>query len=835
MKGLKFKGKIILPVGLLMLVILSGTLIFTILQFSSFSDELLDERLQAAAGTVRHIVDDTRRITIDAGLDVSMDPRIIQAMYTNDRNIIAPVVRQVVNELPHVTWVTAFNTDGIAHYRTHNPGQYGDALLTPSLLEALEGIISVAYSPSGPIPIPIRSAVPVIYNGEIIGGLTVAHAVGTQHFVESMQARHNADFVVFIEGTSVASTFRGPDGQPMIGTQMLDIAFDRVVNRNQEVFEVIALRGTTYSGFFMPLICPDGSTLGQLFMAISLEAVYTQRNGVILLAAIMGIAGLGIALFLIYLIANRLMSPINHLVEVVSDVSHGNLNFNRKTDLPADEIGALTTDVYGLTDVIKGIADDITAFATEANTNGDIEYRVDASKYRGGYRDMINELNAFTDGFVGDLTTVLGALSNVNEGNFKAEMKKLPGKKAILNTSVDNLMANLNAVNAEVGEMITAAAVKGDLHFVIDDSKYQGDWQKLMQGLNQIAEAVDAPIIEIRDIMNKMANGEFLGVSVAGNYKGDFLEIKNAVNGMINNLNGYMQEAVNALDAISGGDLTKTISREFIGNFSLLKTPINNIASSLNRTMTEIFTASEQVLSGAKQISSSAADLANGAQQQASSVQELNASIDIISQQTQQNAASANDASALSRRSTENANAGSETMKQMLGAMDAIKTSSNEISQIIKAIQDITFQTNLLSLNASVEAARAGEHGRGFAVVADEVRNLATKSQQSTVQSTALIGESIERVEAGSSIAQTTSESLAIIVKNAAEIMEIINNISASSQEQAESIAQVSQGLAQISSVVQSNSAVSEETAAASQELNSQAEVLKQLVSYFKL
>jgi methyl-accepting chemotaxis protein len=174
-------------------------------------------------------------------------------------------------------------------------------------------------------------------------------------------------------------------------------------------------------------------------------------------------------------------------------------------------------------------------------------------------------------------------------------------------------------------------------------------------------------------------------------------------------------------------------------------------------------------------------------------------------------------------------------MKQMLLAMTQIKESSSEISKIIKAIQDIAFQTNLLALNASVEAARAGEHGRGFSVVAEEVRNLAGRSQDSVNETTGLIETSNNRVESGSSIAETTSKSLNTIVVNAAEVSQIIKNIASASSEQAEAIAQVSLGLDQISKVVQSNSAVSEETAAASQELSSQAEILQQLVAYFKL
>ncbi|MCL2217125.1 MAG: methyl-accepting chemotaxis protein [Defluviitaleaceae bacterium] len=568
------------------------------------------------------------------------------------------------------------------------------------------------------------------------------------------------------------------------------------------------------------------------------DALYADMNAnanqtitIMIAVAIIGlVAGIAIALF----IARLVTKPINEVVAVLDNVSNGDFNINFRSDLSNDETGIMTQYVYNVINIIRGIVDDIGKFAHEANVNGDIEYRVDSTKYKGSYNEMVASLNGFTDGFVKDVMNLMDILASVNNGDFKASLAPLPGKKAVMNKSVDELMANLNGVNAEIGLMIEAAAERGDMHFQIDASKYKGGWNGVMAGLNKIAQAVDAPIVEIRDVMSYLSKGDFTN-KVTGNYAGDFLQIKEAVNATIDALSGYISEIAESLTRVSGGDLTTSIRREYVGSFNAIKESINNISSSLNRTMSEISSASDQVLSGAKQISASAMDLANGASTQASSVEELNASVDLINHQTQANAQSAAEANSLSKLSTDNAREGNDAMKQTLDAMNQIKESSNNISKIIRTIQDIAFQTNLLALNAAVEAARAGEHGRGFAVVAEEVRSLAARSQTAASETTELIGSSITTVDTGSSIAQSTAESLDTIVENANKVLNIVNTISSASQEQAEAISQVGIGLQQVSQVVQANSAVSEEAAAAAEELNSQAEILQQLVGFFKL
>ncbi len=314
-----------------------------------------------------------------------------------------------------------------------------------------------------------------------------------------------------------------------------------------------------------------------------------------------------------------------------------------------------------------------------------------------------------------------------------------------------------------------------------------------------------------------------------------FRKIASSLCGGLNAIKSYIAEISQVLGEMSRGNLYVGIESEYKGDFVELKQSINIIIDSLNSVMSEINIASEQVASGTRQVSDGSQEISQGASEQTASLEELTTTMSMIAEQTRKNAQSAGMAKELSAEARTGAEKGNEQMQTMQRAMSAINESSQGIGKIIKVIDDIAFQTNILALNAAVEAARAGAHGKGFAVVAEEVRNLAARSAAAAKETTEMIEDSIRKTAAGTKIADETALSLSEIVDGIEKSGQLVGEIAAASDEQALSIDQMNQSIEQLSAVVSTNSATSEEAAAAAEELSGQAELLKNMVARFTL
>ena len=313
--------------------------------------------------------------------------------------------------------------------------------------------------------------------------------------------------------------------------------------------------------------------------------------------------------------------------------------------------------------------------------------------------------------------------------------------------------------------------------------------------------------------------------------------LKQSTMQMVENTSAVVKDIDYILTAMADGnfDLMSTAPDKYVGDYANILECFRRLKISLNESFHGISQVSEQVSAGSSQVSFGAQSLAQGTTEQASSVQELSASIAEITQRVKETADGTEKAKALTSEAEAIMIGSLSDMEHASQAMNEISATSKNISKVIKTIDDIAFQTNILALNAAVEAARAGAAGKGFAVVADEVRNLSQKSAEAAKNTTALIEGSIEAVEKGTMLVNRTSEGFSKIADKSAQIVKVVEAISAQAQEQASAISQISIGIEQVSSVVQMNSATSEESAAASEELSSQAESLKELVGKFNL
>ena len=291
------------------------------------------------------------------------------------------------------------------------------------------------------------------------------------------------------------------------------------------------------------------------------------------------------------------------------------------------------------------------------------------------------------------------------------------------------------------------------------------------------------------------------------------------------------------LEELSKGNFRVNLEDEekYQGEYRPLIDSLRNIRSQLNGTILEIQKSASEVSSTSEQVSNGAQSLSQGATEQAPSVEELSASMSEIADSIKVTTKKAEDAKGLSERVGEAVTVSTGKMEEMTRAMAEITEKSTEIEKIIKTIDDIAFQTNILSLNAAIEAARAGEAGKGFAVVADEVGNLAQKSAKAAQNTGLLIEETKDAVERGAKISRETGESLSTVVERAGKINTMIFEITKETERESEGMSQLTVGMEQISAVVQTNSATAEESAAASEELSGQAAILDDLVSKFQL
>ena len=352
-----------------------------------------------------------------------------------------------------------------------------------------------------------------------------------------------------------------------------------------------------------------------------------------------------------------------------------------------------------------------------------------------------------------------------------------------------------------------------------------------------ITHGITQPVTELEQAARAMAKGEFSTVRVAYDSRDELGSLAGDIRSMVKTLTDVIQNETYILNEMAEGNFSVHSERDeyYIGEFEQLLRSMKKINRGLSELLLQISQSADNVAASSEQVSSGSQNLAQGTTEQAASVEELTGMMSEISDQAYRNSRDAQEASEKAQMVKENATESSRSMQEMVKAMAEISGKSDEIRKIVKTIEDFSFQTNILALNAAVEAARAGDRGKGFSVVANEVRSLANQSSAASKSSAALIQRSLQAVENGRKIANETDNALAEVVSGIDNVSELLFHITDASSKQFDANRQVTENINLISEVVQTNSATAEECAAASEELASQAQLLKELVSHFKL
>jgi methyl-accepting chemotaxis protein len=421
--------------------------------------------------------------------------------------------------------------------------------------------------------------------------------------------------------------------------------------------------------------------------------------------------------------------------------------------------------------------------------DGRLSERADPTVVGSEFRSIVDGMNATMDAFARPMRLTADYVGRISKGEIPPRITE--EYRGDFNEMKDNLNRCVDTVNTLVADsaLLAKAAVDGQLSTRVDASKLQGDFRKIVQGVNDTLDAVVAPIQEAAQVLELLAQRD-LRARAKGDYRGDHARIKDA---------------------------------------------LNATAESLHQAMAQVAEAAEQVTGAAGQIASTSQLVADGASRQASAMEETGSSLESMTAMTKHSADNAEQARSLAETARTAAQDGTSSMAQMTSAMVKIKASAEGTSQIIKDINEIAFQTNLLALNAAVEAARAGEAGRGFAVVAEEVRALAMRSKEAAGKTEELLREAVRQANEGELTSKQVSHKLGEITQLVGKTSDIVAEIATAVKEQACGIEQVSKAVTDIGDVTQQNAASSEETSSSATELSGQAEQLAGLVGSFQL
>jgi methyl-accepting chemotaxis protein len=675
---------------------------------------------------------------------------------------------------------------------------------------------------------------------------------------------------------------------------------------------------------YVPVKVGASVTPWTLVLTVPTQVVMAKINTIRNTAILIGFLSVIILVGILYYFLNRIViTPIQMSVKSIQRLSKGDLSEVILVN-GNDEIAQLNASMVQLGSNVKSLINEMTQMSN-AHDAGDIDKVVNESTFEGSFNTLAGGVNKMVAGHIDMNKKALACVKRFGEGDLTATLVQFPGKKAFVNVAIEQVRSNINALVTDVN-VLSASAVAGKLSTRADASKHQGDFRKIVQGLNDTLDAVINPLNVAASYVDSIAKGH-IPAQITDTYYGDFNQLKDnlnqcitAVNSLVSDANilsqaaeqgklstradaskhqgdfrkiiegvnntldsvvGPLNVAADCVERISRGDIPDTITAHYSGDFNNIKDNLNTCISAINNLVIDanmlaeaaadgrvsvradatlhqgdfrkvvegvnatletiiapivaVKEAIETITTAANEIATGNNDLSQRTEQQASSLEETAASMEQLASTVKNNAENAKQANQLAVAASGVAVKGGEVVGQVVNTMSAINSSAKKIEDIISVIDGIAFQTNILALNAAVEAARAGEQGRGFAVVAGEVRNLAQRSASAAKEIKELISDSVNKTAEGTAQVEQAGKTMQEIVSSVQRVTDIMSEITAASVEQSAGIDQVNTAITSMDEVTQQNAALVEQAAAAAESLVEQAIELSEVVSVFKL
>jgi methyl-accepting chemotaxis protein len=559
---------------------------------------------------------------------------------------------------------------------------------------------------------------------------------------------------------------------------------------------------------------------------------------------------------------DAIISPLFVAADYVDKISKGHIPA-KITDHYAGDFNTIKDNLNTCINELNGLCEDIRGMSTQHDL-GEIDVKINEQRYQGSYLDIAKGINDMVAGHISVKRKAMQVVKAFGEGDFDAPLEEFPGKKAFINETIELMRVNLKGFIAEMN-MMSHDHETGEIDTVIDANSFKGDFNLMANGVNNMVRGhisvkkqamecfkqfgegnMDANIPElpgkkkfinetieqvranikalIADV-NMLAEAAFEGrLDVRANtakHKGDFNKIVQGFNDTLDGIIIPINEAVEVLNLVEQGDLTRNIAGDYQGQLGNFKDTVNNTIAKLSHTIAEVISSADQLGNASEQISATSQSLSQSSSEQASGVETTSSSIEQMAASINQNAENAKITDGMAGKANKEAIEGGVAVKQTVEAM-------KDIAAKIGIIDDIAYQTNMLALNAAIEAARAGDHGKGFAVVAAEVRKLAERSQVAAQEIGKLAETSVRTAE-------TAGKLLDEIVPSISKTSDLVQEIAAASQEQSVGVNQVNTAMSQMNQITQQNAAASEELASTAEEMTGQVEQLQELMSFFKI